>query len=585
MMQSDFCKKGGLCLKRFFAQLCAVLLVCGCFLTPRASADNSATKVEIYCTVNSDGDCLISMTVNLHLDGPDGGLMYPLPYGASDITMNGSSVATSRVGNVTLAAIGRAVGGMTGDFPVRFDYKLPKAVGVVKVGAERKLQLELPMICGFDYPIGNMSFIITMPEAVTTKPVFYSTYQQTSFESNLELVTNGNMITGSSKNTLNDHEAVTMTMIVPQSMFPGVSTYQREGNPEIIPMAIFAVLALIYWILFLRTLPLPYMRAAVPPEGITAGELNCRVMMSGGDLSMLVMSWAQMGYLLIHLDGSGRVLLQKQMEMGNERSLFEIRVYQALFRNRNIVDCTRPAYAKLCAKTAAMVPGERAMCKSKSGSRKIFRSLLCIAQVFCGICVTMNMTSIPVLQILFGLIFAIGSYFSAWMIQNFAFAIRARHKTKAWIALGICLLWVLLGAIAGQPWIPLVAVLVQLLCSYLVAYGGMRTEINRNEAGEILGLRRYLRKLEHKEAERLLATDYQYFFRLAPFAIALGVGKPFAAAFGRRKLDQCPYLITRVQGKRSAAEWMNLMLKAVEIMDDRYERTLRARWVPVRFRK
>ncbi len=104
--------------------LCAFLLTFVCFLAPHASAvaaENCATKIELYCTVNSDGDCLVSMTVNLHLEGPDEGLQFPLPYTATDITMNGSSVFTSRVNNVTLAAIGRVTGGMTGDFPVRFD--------------------------------------------------------------------------------------------------------------------------------------------------------------------------------------------------------------------------------------------------------------------------------------------------------------------------------------------------------------------------------------------------------------------------------------------------------------------------------
>lgn len=557
------------------------LLFFCCFLTPRAWADNSATKVELYCTINSDGDCLVSMNVNLHLDASDDGLTYPLPYGSENITMNGSSVASSRVGNAILVAIGRVTGGMTGDFPVRFDYTVPKAV---KVNASRQLQLDLPMVCGFDYPIGDLSFIITLPGNVPGTPNFTSTYQQTGFESNLDVVLNGNMITGSTKNGLRDHEAVTMTLPVPQSMFPSVSTYQREGNPEIIPMSVFAVLALVYWIVFLRTLPPMRQRTAVPPEGISAGELGCRVTMVGGDLTMMVMSWAQMGYLLIQLEPGGRVLLHKRMEMGNERSLFEIRAFQSLFNNRRVVDCSSIGYAKLCKKTAGMVPGEKTMCKPQTGSRKIFRLLLCVAQVFCGICVAMNMTSIIILQVMFSLIFGILSGISAWYIHEFAFSIRERYKTKAWIALGICAFWILLGLIAGQPWIPMAAVFVQLVMGYLAAYGGMRTDLNRSEAGEIQGVRRYLRSIPRPEAARLAKADPEYFFRMAPYAVALGVGNQFAAAFGRRKLDQCPYFVTRVQGKRTATEWMNLMNQCVTVMDDRWRRMQLEKWLAVRFR-
>ena len=567
-------------MKRICGALMALALVLSAFFTLHASAESAASKIDMYCTVNTDGDCLVSMTVNLRLEASDEGLTFPLPYSASDITMNGSSVSSSRVGDKTLVAVGRVTGGLTGEFPVRFDYILPKAVGVT---ADRQLQLKLPMLCGFDYPVESFSFIITLPDNVETKPQFTSTYQQVGFESNLELAVNGNMITGASVNTLNDHESVSMTMSVSKDMFPSVSTYQRTGNPEIIPMAVLAGAALLYWLIFLRTLPPQRQRTTLPPEGISAGELGCRVTMTGGDLSMMVLSWAQMGYLLIQSQG-GRVLLHKQMDMGNERSLFEVRVFQSLFHNRRSVDCRSAGYAKLCAKTAAMVPGEKTMCRSRPGSRKIFRLLLCASQVFCGVCVAMNMTSITVLQILFSLIFGLLSGVSAWEIHEFAMCIRSRDRTRAWIALALCLFWTLLGLIAGQVWVPLVSVMVQLLMGFLAAYGGMRTELNRSEAGEILAIRRYLKGIPRPEAARLIKSDSEYFFRMAPYAIALGVGKPFAAAFGRRKLEQCPYFLTKTQGSRTAEEWMHLMLQTVTLMDDRYKRSKLEGWMAIRFR-
>lgn len=567
-------------MRRHLGALCVFLMVFAALIPLHASAESAASKIDLYCTVNSDGDCLVSMTVNLRIEAADDGLTFPLPYSANDITMNGSSVASSRVGSRTLVAVGRVTGGMTGEFPVRFDFTLPKAVSVT---ADKHLQLTIPMLCGFDYPVENLSFIITLPDTVESKPMFTSTYQQNGFESNLELAINGNMITGTSINALNDHEAVTMTMTVSKDMFPSVSTYQRTGNPEIVPMGIFAGLALLYWLLFLRTLPPQRQRTTVPPEGISAGELGCRVTMTGGDLTMMVLSWAQMGYLLIQPQGR-RVLLHKQMDMGNERSLFEVRVFQSLFGKRRVVDCSSLAYAKLCRKTASMVPGEKTMCRAQSGSRKIFRWLLCVSQVFCGICVAMNMTSIAVLQIMFSLIFGVLSAISAWEIHEFAMHILSRYKARAWIALGLCLFWVLLGLVAGQPWVPLVSVTVQLLMGFLAAYGGMRTELNRSEAGEILAVRRFMRRIPRPEAARLLKADPEYFFRMAPYAIALGVGKPFAAAFGRRKLEQCPYFYTKNQSSRTAEEWMRLMTQTVALMDDRYRRMQTDKWMAIRFR-
>lgn len=560
--------------------LCAFFVVFTGLFALHASAENVATKVDLYCTVNADGDCLVSMNVNLRIESSDNGLTFPLPYNASNITMNGSSAPSSRVGDKTLVPVDKITGGMIGEISLRFDYTLPKSVSVT---ANKQLQLTIPLLCGFDYPVESLSFIITLPDTITSSPLFTSTYQQTGFSSNLELITNGNMITGSSKNTLNDHEAVNMTMPVSKDMFPSVSTYQRSGNPEIIPMAVLLGAAVLYWLIFLRTLPPQRQRCTVPPEGICAGELECRLTMAGADLTMMVFSWAQMGYLIIQHSGS-RVILHKQMDMGNERSLFEIRVFNSLFNRRLTVDCSSLGYAKLCRKTADLVPGEKTMCRTKSGSRRVFRLLLCLSQLFCGICVAMNITSIPVLQIMFSLIFGILSLISAWEIQEFAYHILSRSKTRCWIALGVAAVWVLLGLIGGQPWIPLVSVLVQLLLGFPAAFGGMRTELNRSEAGEILSLRRFLKRIPRPEAARLQKTDPEYFFRMAPYAIALGVEKPFAAAFGRRKIEQCPFFLTKVNGSRTAEEWMRLMTQAVSVMDDRCRRMEIEKWMAVRFR-
>lgn len=558
----------------------AGLLVRGSAESINSQGGSCATKIDLYCTVNTDGDCLVSMTVNLKLLGNDSGLTFPLPYSAEKITMNGSSVATSRVGSRTLVDVGRVTGGMSGEFTVRFDYTLPKAVGVT---TERKLQLSLPMLSGFDYPVEVFSFIVTLPDNVTGTPLFTSTYQQVGFEADLNLIVTDNMITGTSIKGLNDHESVQMTLMVPREMFPSVRIYQRTGNPELIPMGIFAGAAILYWLLFLRTLPPARTRATLPPEGISAGELGCRLTMTGGDLTMMVLSWAQMGYLVIQPNGS-KILLRKQMDMGNERSLFEIRVFQALFSNRDVVNCSSAGYAKMCRKTASMIPGEKAMCRPRSGNRKVFRVLLCISQVFCGMCVAMNMTSITILQIMFSLIFGLMGAASAWAIQEFALYFRSRSRVRCWIALGLIVFWFLLGLIAGQPWIPLGASVAQLLLGFPAAYGGMRTELNRSEAGEILALRRYLKAIPRPEAARLLKSDADYFYRMAPYAMALGVGKQFAAAFGRRPLEPCPYLLVRNGENRTAQEWMRLLTQTATLMDSRYRRMQTEKFMVIRFK-
>ena len=52
--------------------------------------------VESYSTVNADGDCLVNLTVTLHLDNAGSDMTFPLPANATDITMSGSSVRTTK---------------------------------------------------------------------------------------------------------------------------------------------------------------------------------------------------------------------------------------------------------------------------------------------------------------------------------------------------------------------------------------------------------------------------------------------------------------------------------------------------------
>ena len=161
---------------------------------------------------------------------------------------------------------------------------------------------------------------------------------------------------------------------------------------------------------------------------------------------------------------------------------------------------------------------------------------------------------------------------TAWLIQEIAFRTHLRGKTRVYIGLACILLWMVLGLLCGQFWIPAGSALAQWAVSYLAAYGGRRTEIGRLNAARILGLRSYLKHLPKNDINRLLLTAPDYFFNMAPFALALGVIHPFARSFGSRKFDQCPYLVTRVHGKRTATEWAELLADTADLMDERFRR-------------
>ncbi len=574
-------------MKRLLIMAMTIGLLLGLMAVP-ASADNVVGQMQSYCTVLPSGDCSVTLTVSLSLDTATQTLSYPLPGNAKDVSVNGMKATVTPNGSNLDVDITRSVSGMTGEFSVRIDYTIPDVIQIVDTednAMGRKLQLQLPLLSGFAYPVNHMSFAVTMPSAVTAEPNFTSTYRQDSIDSDLSFVVNNTMITGESKTQLNDHEAVLMTLDVPQEMFPEISIYVREGNPEIIPMLICVGLAMLYWLLFLRTLPLGRTRTANPPQGITAGEIGCHLTLAGGDLTMMVMTWAQLGYIMIQLDEHGRVLLHKRMDMGNERSLFEVRVYKLLFGSRRVIDSTGNTYAKLCLKVQKMVPGEKGMYRSSSGNIKLFRALCAASHVFCGICLAMNMTAISILQVILSIALGALAAVTAWLIQEMAYRTHIRGKIPVYMGLVCQAIWLILGLIAGQVWIPLCSVLAQELLGFFAAYGGHRSDAGRADAALILGLRKYLKKVTQQDIQRLMRTNPDYFFQLAPYALALGMIKPFARNFGGRKLDQCPYLITRVHGKRTADEWAQLLREVADAMDERHRRMMVERWTAIQIRR
>ena len=573
-------------MKRIFAVLTVCILLMTALVIP-ASAESAASRVDLMCTVNSEGDCLVTMNVTLFLDQSFESLSFPLPANARDISLNQSMVSTKKTDSAVLVDISRYTKGYIGQLPLVFNYTIPNAVKVdrdqeVKLGTERRILLTVPMLCGFELPVQQLSFIVNMPSAdLPNPPYFTSIYRQESVGSDLSVNIDKNQIIGASKTVLNDHDGITMTMVVPREMFPTVSTYVREGNPEITPMLIFAGLALLYWLLFLRTLPIVRSRTSTAPEGITAGELGCRLTLSGGDLTMMVFSWAQLGYLMIYMDDNGRVLLQKRMDMGNERNAYENKIFKVLFGKRRVVDATGMSYAKLVRKVASYIPQERNMYKGNSGNMKIFRGLACGSMIFCGICVAMNMSEIPVLYILMSIVLSVFGAVSAWLIQDMAYRTHLRGKVPVYIGFVCILIWLLLGWLCGQIWIPLCCCLGQMLVGYFAAYGGRRSDLGRHDAAQVLGLRRYLKKLPREEIGRLLENDPDYYFNMAPYALAMGVINPYSRTFSRRKLDQCPYLMTQTVGKRTAEEWGHLMADAADLMDALSRQMMVEKWTAI----
>jgi hypothetical protein len=161
----------------------------------------------------------------------------------------------------------------------------------------------------------------------------------------------------------------------------------------------------------------------------------------------------------------------------------------------------------------------------------------------------------------------------SWFIQAGAGELHLRRKWNLWIGLGCSLVWILLGIWSREWNVAALVVLGQWLAGFSAAYGGRRSEPGRQYLSQILGLRRYLSKLTAEEAEQILQINPDYFYSLAPYAMALGVDRSFTRPFAKLELPECTYLTENVgedeQDILTPKQWHLLLRDVVAAMDER----------------
>lgn len=523
------------------------------------SAATSATKVESYATVSPDGSCQVTATVYLHLDEPKDGLTFPVPEGATNVTVNGSRVRSWRSGGALQLDLNRAFGSVTGDISFTVNYTLHGVVVRNEIGG---MELRLPMVSGFAYPIDHMSFSVTLPGEVKVLPAFSSGYYQTSIEKYLTCSVEGAAVTGATTQELKDHETMVMTLPVDSSMFHSVSLPMQSTPVDDIAMAVCGALALLYWLIFLRA-PFPRKRAAAcPPDGYSAGQAGSILFLQGCDLSVMVLTWARLGYVQLRRS-RGRVTIIRQMDMGNERGAFERKCFKRLFAKRDTVDTGSNFYAGLCKNLDQSRTDASALLRSRTGNPRIFRIFAALIGLFSGVGVGIAISSGGFLQGLWIVMFAILGGILAWLMHGWAACMLLRDRRAAWRALAAAAVWLLLGLVSGEIGVALGAVAAQVLAGVLLAMGGRRTEAGRQVLEQTLGLRSYLKKLTPAQVRSACASDPDFFYNMAPWAVALGVDRRFARHFAGEKLPACLYIVGDKEspsGPMQANAWLRQVL-------------------------
>jgi len=255
--------------------------------------------------------------------------------------------------------------------------------------------------------------------------------------------------------------------------------------------------------------------------------------------------------------------------MGNERSSFEQRIFKQLFGRRDAVNAGSARYGELYREMEKMKPNLSNVMHRRSGNMLVFRALAALGGMFAGVTLAVSLASGAGMQ--WFLIFLLGAValISSWQIQTWAVNLFVPNRRKLWVALALCGLWLLLGALGGQFNAGAGMVTAQLFAGLLTAVGGRRTPEGRLLMGEALGLRRYLRTVSSEQLRLVCQNNPEYFHQMAPYAIALGVDHAFSKRFGKQPIGSCPYIHTGGDSTLRAVQWNSLMRRVLKGMNTR----------------
>lgn len=525
----------------------AVALVLLILLTATAFADESSvTGLRTDCVLESDGACTFTLTVELDFAPGTEGFSIPISPAAKDVTC---SFPGYRLSNGTGYRLIQLDGKLSGPTELTVNYRVAETV--TGTGDGQLLQLEL-LYPGWTCPIKGYEVHVQLPGSFSSMPTFLSGYYRDLIDNYMEISIHEGVIDAvlNEKQVLRDHEAMSMTLELPTDFFDLRFLAGKTVRTDRMLFLGLLALAVLYWLAFLRNLPLPPKRQAMPPEGGNAGLVPYLLTEQDPDLALMVVQWASLGYLTISRSRKGRIWLSRQIDMGNERKRFEGEVFQTLFSRGDHCDVRSAEFLK--ARRVAVEQG-RGFWRSrvyspKAGPTVVLRALaLAAGFAICLACFDLWVASkswrwflIPPLSLLGTL--------CCWAVQQVGGFLLRRHSLRtALLAALSTVLLLLTGRKAGLTGMMGLNLLAQLAVGLLLRCGGRRTKGGIALGAELLGYRRYLLSASSGRLRSNLEADPQFFYRVLPFADALQVGRIFASGFDRTRLEDCDWL--RWEGK------------------------------------
>ena len=546
------------------------------------SSDVLVLDMAAKCTVAHDGSCLIEITAVLDFSKSVSGFTIPIARKAKDIQLTGAAYKSSVSDKYTLLTLTEA---QSGTLNLRLSYRLAETV-TPQSGSQlfRVTLLHPAWVC----PIKAYRFTLQLPAEFEAIPTILSGYYGDLIENYMTVTVEGGVVYAalSTRQYLADHEAMSVEIELPEGYFDLRFLAGKTARVDRLLFFMLLGLALVYWFFLLRGRLIVPRRQTMPPLGRSAGEIPYLLTGGKGDLALMAVHWASLGYLTITRTRKGGVYLTRQIDMGTERPSYEASVFRAMFKRSDHCDVRSAEYlrARDLAAVRTQEEWKPRIFAARSGSAALLRLLAAAA----GLCLCLACLDLAVAPrswrwfVIIPLSLLGGT--ACWCLQLSGGCLLRRHSLRTIVVCAVSLVFLLIiGSKGGMGKLMFLCVLFQLLTGWAVRCGGRRTREGASVAAELLGFRRYLLSSSSQTLRNNLKTDPQYFYQVLPYADALQVGRIFAGAFENTRIEPCDWLDwSGTQKKTAPGFYRRYQLLMAKLRGERPPLRIRLRGRPVR---
>ena len=495
-----------------------------------------AMSVEVL--MDEKGRASVTQTWEMSVVGHMEELRFSVPKDANKVKVKGYRTKLEKEKGTRYYII-KDRDGFSGEMNFEISYDLVD--GLVSETKDSQT-LSVPILTVQDYRVGKLTFAVALPNEFASTARFESGYYSYDIEDVMTINAENGWVVGTVNSISPDNETLTMSLVLPMGYFDG--NHGESAFPSVLTVLTLVLLAAaaFYWIRFLKNPRLKVRTRTLPPDGITPGDVPFLLAGGNTDFNMLVSHWAVMGYLSIYVNKAGNVVLRRRMGMGNERRLMEQKLFAMLFADSDVCDGASVRYKKVGEKAMQVTRSywSKRLYEKHSGAPVIARAICWLA---CGIAAMVAVSAIApeTGRGFFMFLALIAGTAMGIMITNVVGAYYLADLPRLATGVGCALLLLIVGIVGGGALAVVPAVAVSLLIGWQTCHGGLRCGYGDEMVAQVLGFRRFLMHASEHHVLQMQVRDPQYFYKLLPYAEAMGQGNRFVNLFHDCKLEPCQW--------------------------------------------